>query len=69
MLLHASALSMLVNDEDRQLLLRLTTCARSASFGAMIQVFINWAQKHPEQWSSPREFGVVQALKETWPYK
>src|SRR5262245_32965256 len=36
------------------------------SYGAAIQSFLNWAEKHPEQWSKSMETGVIQALRETW---
>ena len=37
------------------------------SYGAGIQAFKNWAQKHPEAWGAPRYVGVSLALRETWP--
>ena len=37
------------------------------SYGAEVQAFMNWVEKHPEQRTSPREFGVVSALSEAWP--
>ena len=37
------------------------------TFGARLQVFLNWAEKHPEQWSKPGSLGVLLALRETWP--
>lgn len=39
----------------------------SVNAGAALQAFKNWAQKHPEAWSLDRAFGVMWALKETWP--
>jgi hypothetical protein len=45
-------------------------CSKATvSYGAAIQAFKNWAQKHPETWSAPRYMGVALALKETWPCK
>jgi hypothetical protein len=41
----------------------------SASYGAMIQAFINWAEQHPEEWGQPRVAGVVLALREKWACK
>jgi hypothetical protein len=35
--------------------------------GAMIQAFLNWAEKHPESWSQRHLYGVALALRETWP--
>jgi hypothetical protein len=35
--------------------------------GAMVQAFINWAQKHPEKWDYAGVVGVSFALSETWP--
>jgi hypothetical protein len=58
----------LANDKDRALLSFLSACPK-ASFGAMVQAFINWAERHPEEWSSPRQLGVMQVLRETWPCK
>ena len=39
----------------------------SVTYAAGLQVFKNWAQKHPEAWGLPRYAGVMWALKETWP--
>ena len=41
----------------------------SIDYAAAVQVFKNWAQKHPEAWGLPRYGGVMWALKETWPCK
>jgi hypothetical protein len=38
-----------------------------ASYGAAMQAFMNWADKHPERWSKPMVVGVIEALNETWP--
>lgn len=35
--------------------------------GARIQVFKNWAARHPEQWGEQNFVGVIEALRETWP--
>lgn len=40
-----------------------------ASYKAMVQAFVNWAEKHPERWEDPRGSGVMSALKELWPCK
>ena len=37
------------------------------SAGAMIQAFLNWAEKHPESMSLRNVFGVALALREAWP--
>lgn len=37
--------------------------------GAMVQAFLNWAEKHPEAWSYNQIRGVILALGETWPCK
>jgi hypothetical protein len=37
------------------------------SYGAMVQAFINWAEKHPEDWMRSRVYGVMLALGQTWP--
>jgi hypothetical protein len=41
----------------------------SIDYAATVQVFKNWAQKHPEAWGLLRYGGVMWALKETWPCK
>lgn len=38
-----------------------------ATIGAYRQAFINWAERHPEQWNSHMQLGVAIALRETWP--
>lgn len=37
------------------------------TYGADVQAFKNWAQKHPEHWTDPDILGVIAALRETWP--
>jgi Rap1a immunity proteins len=39
----------------------------STTYGAAMQVFKNWAERHPEMWSESRGFGVMLALHEAWP--
>jgi hypothetical protein len=58
----------LANDVDRRMMFTVSACTK-ASVGARVQAFINWAEKHPEEWSTPRQLGVMQALRETWPCK
>jgi hypothetical protein len=35
--------------------------------GAMVQAFMNWAAKHPENWDLPAPIGVIAAMRHTWP--
>ncbi len=58
----------LTDERDRKLLSLLSACT-SASFGAMVQAFTNWAERHPEEWTTCRQIGVVKALSERWPCK
>lgn len=37
------------------------------SGAAMIQAFLNWAEKHPESLTQRNLLGVALALRETWP--
>src|SRR5215471_16974193 len=34
--------------------------------GALVQTFVNWAEKHPQEWGSSDHFGLLTALAETW---
>jgi len=34
--------------------------------GATVQIFINWAAQHPEEWSEPKAVGALQAFHEGW---
>jgi hypothetical protein len=36
------------------------------SYGAMVQAFKNWADKHPQQWGANKIVGVMLALQENW---
>jgi hypothetical protein len=48
----------------------LGTCTDTpVTYGAAVQTFKNWAQKHPEKWNVDRMYGVIWALQETWPCK
>jgi hypothetical protein len=51
---------------DQRLSSQLGLCGW-ATHGAMLQAFMNWSDKHPEQWSNSSEIGVGMALRETWP--
>ncbi len=37
------------------------------SNGQIIQVFLNWAKNHPEDWQAPAPIGFIFALQEAWP--
>ena len=37
------------------------------SGGAMVQAYMNWSQKHPEEWAVDALVGVQRALVATWP--
>jgi hypothetical protein len=39
------------------------------TYGAMVQAFVNWAEKHPEEWKDSTNFGVMLALLGTFPCK
>lgn len=68
MIANGQVLDQVKNDDDRVLMLFLSACTK-ASFGAMIQAFIKWAENHPDKWDTPRQLGVMAALRETWPCK
>jgi Rap1a immunity proteins len=57
----------LVDDRDRRSVLKFSACTKKASFGEMLQVFLKWAQKHPEMWNEPRSVGAMEAFSEKWP--
>jgi hypothetical protein len=45
-------------------------CIRSfTSYNQMIQAFINWAEANPTRWQDRGTYGVIHALRETWPCK
>ncbi len=47
---------------------KLSICSDSVTTsGALAQIFINWANKHPEMWQTTSLIGVASALNETWP--
>jgi hypothetical protein len=39
----------------------------SASADALTQAFMNYAAKHPEEWSGSATFGAITAFRKTWP--
>ena len=46
----------------------IAMCAASPpTYGARLQAFKNWGQKHPEKWGEETFVGVVEAMRETWP--
>ena len=47
--------------------LRIFGICGTMSHGAMVQAFVNWADKHPERWADVGVLGVMSALIETWP--
>jgi hypothetical protein len=58
------------DERDRELLSTLSACIPTdASPAKMVEAFIDWAEKHPERWTAPRQTGVMQALNQTWPCK
>jgi hypothetical protein len=51
------------------LLDQMSICGEEGTYGAMVQAFMNWAQKHPERWGEHSSVGVITALRESWPCK
>jgi hypothetical protein len=68
MITNGFTLDRFTDNEVRREMLFLSACTK-ASFGAMVQAFVKWAESHPEQWGTPRQLGVMAALRETWPCK
>jgi hypothetical protein len=33
----------------------------------MIQVFLNWTERHPQEWDEVGEYGILASFKEAWP--
>ena len=55
-------------EEDRDVLVDLSACPKATtSFEGVVQTFINWAEKHPEEGNLTMHLGVVEALSEIWP--
>jgi hypothetical protein len=67
MIANAELAKTLVDDRDRRSVLKFSACTKKASFGEMLQVFLKWAQKHPEMWNEPRSVGAMEAFSEKWP--
>jgi Rap1a immunity proteins len=47
---------------------RFAICAKP-SYGAMVQAFITWTEKNPQEGDHNRIIGVMKALRENWPCK
>ena len=57
-----------LKEEERDLLADLSACMKGATlFEGVVQTFINWAEKHPEEGNLTMQLGVVEALSEIWP--
>lgn len=41
-------------------------CGKTLTHGAMVQAFINWAEKNPQLWMDDQISGVMNALHDTW---
>jgi Rap1a immunity proteins len=55
-------------EEERDLLADLSACPKTTeSFGNVVQTFLTWAEKHPEEQNLTMHLGVVEALSEIWP--
>lgn len=46
----------------------LAICGNMSN-AAMVQAFVNWAEKNPQHWQDHQVTGVVTALVGTWPCK
>ncbi len=45
----------------------MTLCgSNKATFAELVQVFKNWAQAHPDDWTMPAVAGVARALNDKW---
>jgi hypothetical protein len=49
------------------LMFQNNTCGHSPTDGATRQAFLNWADKHPEEWNTETLIGISRAMKATWP--
>jgi len=52
---------------DKRDALRAYGICHSASVPDMIRVFLNWTERHPQEWERDGEYGVLASLKEEWP--
>lgn len=67
MFLQGYGLKDMKNLDDANYTAVLSACPKEfVSNGALRQIFVNWASKHPERWSKPAEVGVVEAVSEVW---
>jgi hypothetical protein len=60
----------LLTGTDSEALRRTSSCPNTnpaPTYGADVQVFKNWAEKHPEFWSAPDILGIVASIREKWP--
>jgi len=60
----------LLNDPDARLAEHsISVCYGKSSLpiDAAVQIFLNWAEKNPQEWSNIRSFGVKEALREAYP--
>jgi hypothetical protein len=57
---------MLVNSFDTSQK-HVSACFSNTDTTALVQAFVNYAIQYPETWSDQAEFGVIKALRETWP--
>ena len=55
--------------DARRALAQMGICNADYTYGSLIQLFINWAQKNPQKWTEHRSFGALDALREQWPCK
>jgi uncharacterized membrane protein YhfC len=46
---------------------RFGICNTSYTSDALRFLFINWAEKHPKDWTEDFAFGVDHSLREAWP--
>jgi hypothetical protein len=45
----------------------VSACTEGATTAALMQAFINWAEKHPQYWKYSAGSGATLALQATWP--
>ncbi|SRR5579883_154794 len=68
-LMDVEGLAVMGAPDDRYASLRNVAICRDSvtTPGAMAQMFVNFAESHPERWTEPAAVGVMIALRETWP--
>jgi hypothetical protein len=52
---------------DGVILLATGICKPPTSGGQLRQIFVNWAERSPKFWQSPKWFGAWQALHDAYP--